>query len=136
MPAKLQVTGLRQLQAKLRALDPALAKQVKVCLDAQMNVIIGAARPQVPTRSGRAAASLKTRSGAREGRIAAGGRAAPYYPWLDFGGAVGRGDSARRPYYSEGRYLYPALRNKHAELQEELDRAIARLAADAGLDLS
>lgn len=136
MSAKLQVRGLRELQAALRKLDPALPKQIKLVLDEQMGIIVGAARRDIPVRSGRAARSIKARSGQREGRIAAGGRAAPWYPFLDFGGSVGRDKSTKRPYYSEGRYLYPALRTHHDDLQAALDAGLARLAADAGLELS
>ena len=47
-------------------------------------------------------------------RIEAGGSKVPYYPWLDFGGRVGRRKSVHRPFLKDGRYIYDAF-NRHRD---------------------
>jgi hypothetical protein len=90
----------------------------------------------IPKRSGRAAASLKPRSTQTSVRVAAGGTKAPYYPWLDFGGRVGPRKSVRRPFIGDGRYIYPALSEKHDEFLEAMQRALIESAESAGLVVS
>jgi hypothetical protein len=98
--------------------------------------MIDYAKPQVPSRSGAARGSMKARSTQREARISAGGGRAPYYPWLDFGGHVGRAGGVSRPFYREGRYIYPTLRKRHPEILEAMAAAMAGVVHDAGLDVT
>ena len=132
----IEVTGLRELRTQLKAMDADLPKQVKVALNAAAELVISYAKPKIPKRSGAAAASLKARSGQLDARIAAGGRRAAYYPWLDFGGAVGRADSVRRPFYVEGRYIYVGLRENRAEITELMQRGLTELATGAGFEVT
>lgn len=132
----IEVTGLRELRTQLKAMDADLPKQVKVALNAAAELVISYAKPKIPKRSGAAAASLKARSGQLDARIAAGGRRAPYYPWLDFGGKVGRADSVDRPFYTEGRYIYVGLRENRAEITEVMAKGLTELAAGAGFEVT
>lgn len=134
--ARITITGLKEFQASLRKMDSGLPRQLRVALNQASQLVIDNARPGIPSRSGAARASLKVRSSQREARIAAGGRKAPYYPWLDFGGHVGQHGSTARPFYKEGRYIYPALRRKHQAVTEVMAAAIADLAREAGLEVS
>lgn len=109
---------------------------MRVALNKSSELVIGYARPRVPSRSGRARASLKVRSSQTEARIAAGGARAPYYPWLDFGGAVGRGKSVKRPFYTEGRYIYPGLRQNRDEITQAMADAIDELLRGAGFEVT
>lgn len=131
----IQVAGLREFQAALKKMDADLPKQLRVALNAASQLVIDYAKPKIPRRSGAAAASLKVRSSQRAARIAAGGRKAPYYPWLDFGGSVGPGASVHRPFYTEGRYVYPGIRQNKDKIQETLETALADLARGAGLEV-
>jgi hypothetical protein len=132
----IQVEGLREFQASLRQMDAALPKQIRLVLNASGEIVIKYARPQIPSKTGAARASMKLRSSQREARLAAGGRRAPYYPWLDFGGAVGPNDSVTRPFITIGRYVYPTLRDHNAEIQEAMSEGLQRLATDAGLEMT
>lgn len=134
---KIQVTGLREFQAQLRAMDAGLPKQLRLALNAAADVIIDYAQPRFPHRTGRAAASLKARSSQRVARIALGGRRAPYAPWLDFGGQ-GRvkGRPPAREFIRSGRYVYKGLEVRREQVTEIMSSALAQLARDAGLEVS
>lgn len=136
MPASITVNGLRELQKALKAAEDATPKMLRIALNDVSAVVLDYARPQVPTRSGRAKGSMKARSTQREARISAGGSRAPWYPWLDFGGHVGREGSVVRPFYKEGRYIYPTLRQRHPEILEAMAAALAGVVRDAGLEVT
>lgn len=130
---RITITGIREFQKALRDMDANLPKQLRIALNKASDLVITKARPLIPARTGRAANSLKVRSTQRVARIAAGGKRAPYYPWLDFGGKVGRHDSVDRKFYTEGRYIYPTLRKNRDEITGIMQMALADLARDAGL---
>lgn len=132
----IEIHGLREFQASLRRMDATLPKRLRIALNQASQVVVDDARPLVPRRSGAAAGSLKVRSSQREARVAAGGRKAPYYAWLDFGGRVGRRRSVARPFYKEGRYIYPSLSQNRDEIQRVMGRALAELAESAGLEVT
>jgi HK97 gp10 family phage protein len=136
MPERIEIKGIKEFQQSLRKMDSDLPKQLRIALNQASQLVIDKARPEIPTRSGAAKASLKVRSSQREARVAAGGRKAPYYPWLDFGGRVGRKHSVSRPFYKEGRYIYPSLRKNRDEITEVMVTAIADLARGAGLEVT
>jgi len=130
--ATLKVDGIRDLQKALRQIDRAMAKELAAGLAEAADIVAGAARRKVPVRTGRAAASIKTRKSQRTAALAVGGNKAPYYGWLDFGGHVGRAKSVKRPFLRTGRYIYPTLADKADEVRAKVDEVMARLATDAG----
>lgn len=127
------VEGLREFQAGLRRMDAKLPRQLRIVLNDAGQIVVRTAQPMVPRRSGRAAASIKMASGQREARIKAGGGRVPYFAWLDFGGAVGRRNSVRRPFVKQGRYLYPAYRGNEARVLSEMQEGIVTLARTSGV---
>jgi hypothetical protein len=129
------VKGLKEFNRSLKSLDSDLPKATRIALNGCSDFLIAKTRPQIPRRSGRAANSLKAKSTRTSVRIGVGGRTAPYYPWLDFGGRVGRGRSVARPFYSEGRYLYPTLRRNRDEFTKIMQGAILEVARGAGLEV-
>lgn len=132
---KLQTDGIRELQAALRRADADNPKLLRLAFNAAGEVVIGYARPRMPSRSGRARGSLKSASSQREGRISMGGRKAPHAPWLDFGGKVGRNRSVSRPFIREGRYIYRGLAEKHEEITQVLADQLADVVRRAGLEV-
>lgn len=136
MAEPIKIEGLSKFTRELKALDAAVPKMQRVALNQAVEIVLGYARPRVPKRSGRAAASLKARSTATSVRVAAGGSRAPYYPWLDFGGRVGRNKSVRRPFIGDGRYIYPALEAKRAEFVAAMQEALVGAAESAGLEVT
>jgi len=133
----IRVDGLAKFSRDLRKLDADLPKALRVALNEAADLVVGHAVPTIPRRSGRAARSLKARSTRTAVRVTAGGNRAPYYPWLDFGGKVGRKHSVRRPFRKEGRYLYATYfrLSSSGDFQAVLSRALLGVAAQAGVEV-
>jgi phage gpG-like protein len=135
--ARIEVKGLSELQASLRRIDADMPKALRLVLNDAAELVLDWARPRVPSRTGRARGSMKARSSQRESRVAIGGRAAPYAPWLDFGGQGRRkGRPPRRPFMSEGRYVYRGLAVKRQDVQHLMEQGLNDVARGAGLDVT
>ena len=132
---RVTVTGLREFQGALRRMDADLPKQLRVGLNSIAELVVTKARPLVAKRSGRAAASLRAGSSQREARVRAGGAKARYYPWLDFGGKVGKYRQIVRPFLSEGRYIYPTVRKHRPQIEELAGKVLTTVATGAGLEV-
>lgn len=133
----LKIVGLRDLQRALKQADGESQKRLRLVLNKAADVVIEDASSLVPRGpSGAARASLKARSGQREAVAVGGGRKAPYYPWLDFGGRVGRKRSVERRVIKEGRYLYPSWSQNRKRILELLADEIAEVAKGAGLEVT
>ncbi len=138
MVAQVQVKGLRELQAAFKSVDADIPKELRNTFKVIAQMVATAAAAKVPRRTGTAAASITPRATQRGAAIAFGGPKAPYYPWLDFGGTVGRGHKPNRPYsgsvkrqymgrpFGSGRYIYPTI--------EAMDDQIKAAAAEAVID--
>lgn len=118
------VTGLRDLGKALKALDDGAQKELGLMLKGIATGVAAVVAARVPHLSGRAASSYKARGSARGASIAYAGTRAPYAPWLDFGGKVGRGKSVSRPFIPGGRYLYPAIADNMEDLEELVAQAL------------
>lgn len=118
------VTGLRDLNKGLKELDSEAADAMRKAMKDIAEGVASDVRARVPRRSGKAAASYRPRGGVKGASIAFGGAKAPYAPWLDFGGAVGRRKSIRRPVVKGGRYLYPAIDDNMSDLEDKVADAI------------
>lgn len=135
MTQAMRVDGLAAFSRNLKKLNTEVPKALRVALNEAAEIVLNHARPRVPRRTGRAAASLRASSTQKAVRVSAGGRKAPYYPWLDFGGRVGKGRSVRRPFLKEGRYLFPALSAKRSEFEAAVTRALIGAAGSAGIEV-
>src|SRR5690554_1767237 len=101
----IKVQGLKEFRDALKRLDGDLPKALRQAFNRSAELIVNEARPKVPKLTGRARASVKTRSTQKEVRIVGGSKRVPYYPWLDFGGRI---RNAERPFLKNGRYIYDA----------------------------
>lgn len=136
MALTIAVSGLRELSRSLNKIDSASAKQLRIVFNEAAELVIATARPRIPRRTGRAAGSLKTKSTRTAVRVAFGGPKAPWFPWLDFGGKVGRRKSVVRPFLKDGRYVYPAYYERHDDIVRAMQEGIERVARSAGLEVS
>lgn len=136
MFAPVRVTGLAEFNASLRKLDADLPKALRVALNKAADVVVDAAVPRIPRRTGKARASLRPSSTRTAVRVSAGSSSAPYYPWLDFGGRVGPAGSVRRPFLKEGRYLYRAYYDNGPEFEKALRLALVDVVRQAGMDVT
>lgn len=95
--------------------------------------VAGDARTLVPRGpSGAARASLGVRQVSGDPAVAGGGSKAPYYPWLEFGGAVGRKESVRRTVVPGGRYIFPTWMKNRTDILTAMERGMADLAKESG----
>lgn len=135
-PDPIKVDGLRDFQRALKQMDGESQKQLKVVLDEAATTVASGAARRVPTRTGRAKASLRARSSQREARVMGGSKKVPYYGWLDFGGRIGRDKATRRPFVQGGRYIYPTYSANSDTIARALSEGLADLARRAGLSVS
>lgn len=126
------VGGLRDLNKALKAADLDAVDAMKAALKAIAEGVAVDVRSRVPHASGRAAASYKPRGGVKGAAIAYGGGKAPYAPWLDFGGRVGKARSVKRPIVKGGRYLYPAIADNMEDVQAKVAEAISDITGRYG----
>lgn len=134
--SRVTVTGLREFQTALRRMDRELPKTLRVGLNQIAELVVTKARPLVAKRSGRAAGSLRVGSSQREARVRAGGARARYYPWLDFGGRVGKQRQIYRQFIREGRYIYPTVERYRADIEKLAADVMIKVATDAGLEVN
>lgn len=138
----IKIAGLREFTKAAKAADETTGPMIKGVLNDGINLVLDHARPRVPSKTGVARGSMKAKSTAREARIVAGGTKAPYYPWLDYGGRVGRGrtgpntGSVNRPFYGGGRYLYPAYSAVRADVLRVMEKGLKDLGDQIGLEVT
>jgi hypothetical protein len=132
---KVEVGGLAQLSKGLRAIDSQAPKELRIALNSAAELLVDATRPKIPSVSGAARRSLVARSTRVSARVAVGGKKAPWFPWLDFGGQGRRpGRPAERPFLREGRYVYPTLREIRPRIAAQLQESITAVIRHAGLE--
>lgn len=133
---KVEVGGLAKLNRALRGIDKEAPKQLRLVFNSAADLLVDEAGPTIPSVTGAARRSLVARSTRTSARVAVGGRKAPWFPWLDFGGQ-GRiaGRPAARPFLREGRYVYPALRRIRPEIEAELQQGLEAVIANVGLEM-
>lgn len=129
----IRIEGLKEFVRSIKQVDSDLPKAVRLAGNTAADIVVRVAKPRVPQRSGRAAGSIRARSTQSEARIAAGGARAAYYPWLDFGGRVGRNNATTRPFLKRGRYIWAAYADHIPQVQEAMTEALADVARRAGL---
>lgn len=138
---QIKVEGLREFQKALKEMDGESQKQLRTVLNAAADIVVADAAPKVPTRSNRAAKSVRAMSSQREAKVVGGGAKVPYYPWLDFGGRVGKGrtgpktGATSRPFYTKGRYIYPSFEHNRERIYAKVTEGLVDLARSAGLDV-
>jgi phage gpG-like protein len=89
---------------------------------------------KVPQPTGRAAASIKARGRASGGSIAFGGSKAEYFPWLNFGGRVGRNRRIERARVEPDRYIYTTISEKKGDTEAAIDKALKEVLDGAGFE--
>lgn len=131
---KVEVRGIRELAGALKRVDDELPKELKVAFLKIAEKVVGVAAGNVPVISGKAAGSIKPRASTRGGSLAFGGTAAEYFPWLEWGGRVGRNKSIELPVARPGRYVYSAIISQKEETAAAAEKAVADAAKHAGFE--
>ena len=131
---KVEVRGIRELSSAFKRVDAELPKELKAAFLRIAGSVTDVARGKVPVISGKAASSIKPRASARGASIAFGGTAAEYFPWLNFGGRVGRNQSIVRERVEPDRYIYATIIAKRGETEAAVDGAVKEVARQAGFE--
>jgi hypothetical protein len=143
----IQVTGLRELSSALKQVGAEAPIEMKSAIRRVVEGIAGTIRGKFPHKTGSAASSVVSRASARGGAIAFGGQAAPYAPWLDFGGSVGKGHkpgvawsgSVKRPWEGKpsgsGRYTYPTISEARKETDTQIETVVLQVARNNGFEV-
>jgi hypothetical protein len=140
--AAVQVSGLADLRNDLKKLEnAAAARQVKNALADAADYVAVRARGKVPSRSGRAAGSIKGGSTGASAYVKGGGGNVPYYGWLDFGSRTPKkGNPRSRGPWSgsgkgpiRGRFIYPAIDENQNKIVELVGNGLNQVIRDAGL---
>jgi hypothetical protein len=133
----IRVDGLKQLNKSLRSLSSDAPKALRLVGNDAADLIVKTAKPKVPTgpgKGGHAASSIKAASTRTAARVKAGGPKYRYFPWLDFGGRVGRRKRTVRPFLKSGRYVWKAYGEQHENVAQHLADGLERVIVDAGLE--
>lgn len=150
----LDARGIAELARAFRAMDADLPKRLRVEYRKVADHVVGVAQQRMPFVSGTAAKSLRPVAGQKYAGISfpaggpgSGGDKDGYYPWLDFGGTVGRGrvsagghmaasssGNVIRPVVKGGRYLYPAIAESRDEIEQGTGDAIEAAAHGQSFD--
>lgn len=134
MTEPIRVQGLAEFNRALRRLDAEAPKGLRLAHNTAANIVVDAAQPRMPRKSGRAQASVKARSTRTATRVSAGSNRAPYVPWLDYGGE-GRvkGRPSKREFRKGGRYVYPAFHDNRDKVEDALEQGLLQVVTSAGL---
>lgn len=135
MTEAIKIDGLTQFVRNLKKIDSDLPKTLRQGFNDAAQIIVDYAKPKVPKRSGAAASTIKARSTASAVRVSEGGNKAPYMPWLDFGGRVGRRRSIQRPFLRQGRFLYAGLEAEGDKVHDAIEGALLGAVAAAGIEV-
>jgi hypothetical protein len=132
-------------------LEKDLTKALKVAADAaviearwrMVRDLASAQRVRPKRVTGRSAGSIKAVVSGGNVSVRGGGtKRTAYYGWLDYGGQLkatgtlrpSRVNTQDRPAKKEGRYIYPAVREKRHIVRREVRKTLERAIAEVGLD--
>lgn len=133
--ATVSIHGVAEISRAMRRLESTAPRALKGAIDEAADFLVTAIRGEVPRLHGAAAGSVRAQQTGKGVKIRAGGSRAPYYPWLDFGGRVGRKKRTVRPYIGDGRYIFPTLAARHDAFMQTLNDAVVQALRDAGLEV-
>lgn len=125
----IRITGLKDFQRSLKEAEATLPRTLRLIFNEAADVVVDAASPNVPRRTGALRASLRATSQQRSARVTLGkGKTA------QFAGVIEFGDPKRgRPFVKGGRAIYPGFVRKRAEVLDVMTAGLNRLADEAGL---
>jgi hypothetical protein len=136
---RVEIRGLKEVRAALRRLGGNVPQATRSAAERAAQLVIDHAKPRVPVgpaRAGHARDTMRVVDAGGRFFVTAGDAAHSYYPWLDFGGRVGRRKSVKRTYIKEGRYIFPAYSAVYPQIEGVMADALRDAARSAGLEVS
>lgn len=131
----IRIRGLAEFRRNLKMIERGLPKLIRGAGNEAAQIVVDWARPRIPERSGRARRSVRTASTQTSARVSGGGARAAYYPWLDFGGRVGRRKHTVRPFIHSGRFIYAGYAANVDRVKDVYADALVRLVETSGLEV-
>lgn len=131
----IKIDGLAEFRRNLKVISGELPKAIRVAGNKAAQLVVDDAVPKVPTRTGRAAKSIRASSTQTAAKVTGGGKRASYYPWLDFGGRVGRKRGVSRPFMKTGRYIWKSFDDRSDQVREKLSEALIDVARQSGVEV-
>lgn len=131
----IKVSGLKEFRRNLKTISADLPKCIRLANNEVADIVVVWVKDRMERRSGGAVGTVRVASTQKEVRVKEGSARKPYVPWLDFGGRVGPHGSVRRSYYSDGRYLYPALGANRDVMTDKLADQLIALCRKAGVEV-
>jgi hypothetical protein len=127
-----RVEGIADLRRGLRKIDPELAKEFRGSILPIAEKVAADARSRVPSKSGRAAASIRGGVSGNNAYVQGGKKSVPYFGWLDFGARTPQTGRPRSvgpwaksgPGLSKGRFIYPAIGANRDAIEKQAVEAI------------
>jgi HK97 gp10 family phage protein len=123
---KIQIEGLKETQAALRAVSNDLKTEMKPTHLKAAQIIVDGSKRYVPVRSGKLAASIRAAATQTGGRVRAGFAAVPYAGPIHFGWP------ARR--IKPQPFIYDAMDDRRAEVLKVYADRISRIVIRYDLD--
>ncbi|HXU00533.1 MAG TPA: HK97 gp10 family phage protein [Polyangia bacterium] len=140
MAERVEIVGWADFQRDLKKFPEDVKKRFADEMKNVAEVVARAAAVKVPSKSGDAISTIRSKGLVTGASIAEGGSNAPYMQWLDFGSRTPRKGNSRDegPWRGSGagpkggRFIYPAIDDKRAEIAKAVDQAVTRAAEGAG----
>lgn len=133
----IKVTGLTEFQQAVRKLGTTGAEAVAKAAGVEAaELVVTRTKPKIPLGPGIGGHARNTLKVVNQGvlySVEAGGPKFPYYPWLDFGGRVGKKQSVRRPFIKEGRYVWATYDDSTPQITEIMEKTLNAALKEAGL---
>lgn len=127
-----RIEGIKELRRSLNQIDKELTKEFRGELKKIGDDVAADARRRVPSRSGKAAGSIRSGVSGANAYVAGGKKSVRYYGWLDFGSRNPQRGNPRSagPWKKSGtgpkggRFIYPAIDQNRPEIHR---RAVAAM---------
>lgn len=132
----IKVTGLKEFRRNIKTISTDLPKCIRLANNEVADIVVVWVKQRMENRSGGAVSTVRVASTQKEVRVREGSAKRPYVPWLDFGGRVGPRRAVKRKFYSDGRYLYPALAANRDIMTEKLADQLIALCRKAGVEVT
>ena len=139
---EIRVEGLAGLRRALKEAEQIERRnELRDGLKAAADAVAKDAKRRVPVRSGAARDSLRATAGGNRAYVVGGKARVPYYGWLDFGSRspVQGNPRSRGPWAgsgtgpAKGRFIYPALDAREAQVVRLVEHAVSEVLRKAGL---
>jgi hypothetical protein len=135
MGGTIEAKGLVEFNAALKRASEDVPQVVQRIALSVALIVVNAAVPTIPRRSGRAAKSVQGFASG-QGANVTGGQGIEYYRWLELGGRSGRGLANVRPVRKDGRYINPAYERNKKQAQSLMETELTKALRAAGLGVT